>query len=303
MCLTWPRQPPAFSYTAPVGFYPQPNDWTCGPFALKHALVALGQMVHESDIAKQAQTHWWSGTDELRLAHAAHIYGCDLDYVRSTNAERSRKRLVADLRTKVPAILCVDDWEHWITVLRHHQGKFVVVDSNLDPVLNVLTWPQLRRRWVYCDVDYDEDDPPTIYDYYAVRPRTRQPIHADFSLARVRHLRHSRNRKLAEHWDAYLDDLLTICRPRSARMNEPLSMGEFLRRNEKLIVSRTEYWHGDVEAGALARLMDNFQFVAETYGLVIPAVATKRALVDLAVLATMWLAAARGTAEMYGDGP
>ena len=42
------------------GFYPQPNEWTCGPFALKHALLALGRMVDVNQISTTARTHWWS---------------------------------------------------------------------------------------------------------------------------------------------------------------------------------------------------------------------------------------------------
>ena len=57
--------------TGGPGFYPQPNEWTCGPFALKHALLALGRMVDVTQIASTARTHWWSGTNEIQLARAA----------------------------------------------------------------------------------------------------------------------------------------------------------------------------------------------------------------------------------------
>jgi len=60
--------------TAGTGFYPQPNEWTCGPFALKHALLALGRMVDVTQIAQTAKTHWWSGTDEIQLARAANFF-------------------------------------------------------------------------------------------------------------------------------------------------------------------------------------------------------------------------------------
>ena len=60
------------------GFYPQPNEWTCGPFALKHALLALGRMVDVTLIASTARTHWWSGTNEIQLARAARAFECDL---------------------------------------------------------------------------------------------------------------------------------------------------------------------------------------------------------------------------------
>ena len=37
-----------------------------------------------------------------------------------------------------------DDWSHWITVVRHEEGRFVVIDSKNAPVLQVLSWVQLR---------------------------------------------------------------------------------------------------------------------------------------------------------------
>src|ERR1700704_2943934 len=98
------------------GFYPQPNEWTCGPFALKHALLALGRMVDVSQIATTARTHWWSGTDEIQLARAAREFECDLVLERRSDAEQARKLLVKYLRVQTPVLLCVDEWSHWITV-------------------------------------------------------------------------------------------------------------------------------------------------------------------------------------------
>jgi hypothetical protein len=37
--------PAAATQLTGPGFYPQPNEWTCGPFALKHALLALVESV------------------------------------------------------------------------------------------------------------------------------------------------------------------------------------------------------------------------------------------------------------------
>ena len=89
------------------GFYPQPNEWTCGPFALKHALLALGRMVDVTQISPTARTHWWSGTDEIQLARAAREFECDLVLERRSDAEQARKLLVKYLREQTPVLLCV----------------------------------------------------------------------------------------------------------------------------------------------------------------------------------------------------
>jgi hypothetical protein len=80
------------------GFYPQPNEWTCGPFALKHALLALGRMVDAKELAQTARTHWWSGTDEIQLARAARLFVCYMVLERLRVPQHARKLLVLYLR-------------------------------------------------------------------------------------------------------------------------------------------------------------------------------------------------------------
>lgn len=286
--------------TAGTGFYPQPNEWTCGPFALKHALLGLGRMVDVTQIAQTAKTHWWSGTDEIQLARAAREFDCDLVLERRSDAEEARKLLVKYLREQTPVLLCVDEWTHWITVLRAEDRRFVVVDSNSDPLLCVRTWPQLRKWWCYHDVDYSKTDPPVLYDLMAVAPRFRTTVKADFSVDRVKFLRRPENRRLALHWNEYLEDLLEICKPPSVRFTQPLSMGEFLRRHAELLMTRVVYWHGDVNRDEVARVLRDFRFVSETYGLVIPASMSRRALADLSILISLWSCADRGVDPMFG---
>lgn len=282
------------------GFYPQPNEWTCGPFALKHALLALGRMVDVGQIAQTARTHWWSGTDEIQLARAAREFECDLVLERRGDPEEARRLLVKYLREQIPVLLCVDEWSHWITVVRTEDRRFVVIDSNDDQVLSLRTWPQLRNWWRYHDTDYSKENPPVLYDLMAVTPRFRTSVKADFSVERVKFLRRPENKRLARHWNEYLEDLLEICKPPSVRISQPLSMGEFLRRHAELLMTRVVYWHGDVNRDEVARLLRDLRFVSETYGLVIPASMSRRALADLSILVSLWACADRGVDPMFG---
>ncbi len=284
-----------------MGLYPQPNDWTCGPFALKHALVALGRLADEGQISGVAATHWWSGTDEVRLARAAHAFDCDLPMIRRRDPEMARGVLTRYVRSNIPVLLCIDEWEHWVTVVRAEGSRFVVIDSKHDPVLNVVGWPQLRRRWRYIAHEYDEYDPPALFDLHPVKPRFRVSAQALFSVERARFLRRQDNADLAQHWDDYLEDLLEVCKPRNGRYQDALSMAEFLRRHQELLLSRVTYWHGGVEREQLSRLLRNFRFVAETYGLVIPVGATRQALADMSILCAFWAASSEGIGDMYGS--
>lgn len=258
-------------------------------------------MVDADEIAATARTHWWSGTNEIQLARAAREFECDLVLERRRDAEDARKVLVKHLREQTPVLLCVDEWSHWITVVRSEDRRFVVVDSNDDPLLSVRTWPQLRNWWRYHDTDYTTDKPPTLYDMMAVSPRFRTAVKADFSVERVKFLRRPENRRLAHHWNEYLEDLLEICRPATHRIAQPLSMGEFLRRHQELLLTRVVYWHGDVSREECARVLRDLRFVSETYGLVIPASMSRRAVADLAILISLWACADRGVGGMFGS--
>lgn len=285
-----------------MGLYEQPNDWTCGPFALKHALVALGQLADESAISAVAHPHWWAGTDEVKLARAARAYDCDLPLIRRYHAERAYSTLVRQLAKRRPVILCVDDWGHWITVVRHEEERFVVIDSRNAPVLQVLSWPQLRNRWQYFDDDGDKGIVP-VFDLHPVKPRFRVSLEAQFSVERAHFLRRQENADLAEHWDSYLADLLDICRPRQARGGSARSsMSEFLGTHQEMLASRLSYWHGDLGREKVTRLLRNFRFVAETYAMQIPVADSSQALADLAMLLGMWAAAGHGVGLMYGAG-
>ncbi len=288
-----------------MGFYRQPNDWTCGPFALKHALVTLGRLADEDSIARVAHPHWWAGTDEVKLARAARHFDCDLPLVRREDPERAFGTLVRYVAQGLPVILCVDDWGHWVTVVRYQNERFVVIDSKDEPVLQVMSWRELRNRWKYTEwEEYDDerDAHPTYYDLHPVKPRYRVPVKAHFSVERAQHLRRPENADLATYWDEYLADLMEICRPRRYRGSSALSMGEFLRRNQELLVSRVRFWHGEIERTAITRVLRNFRFVAETYGLVIPSRGSRQALIDMVVLITLWAAAKGGVGSMYGAG-
>jgi hypothetical protein len=284
-----------------VGLYPQPNEWTCGPFALKHALVALGSLADEDAISSVAHPHWTSGTDEVKLARAARAFDCDLKVIRRTDAERARKALVRCVDAHLPVLLCIDDWGHWVTVVRHEADRFVVLDSQQGPVVQVMTWPELKKRWRYVEHRADGVD-QELYDLLPVKPRSRATAKAQFSVDRAFFLRRPENADLAMHWEEYLGDLLEICRARSTRAHRSLSMAEFLRRHQDLVVTRVTYWHGDVGREEVERVLKNFRFVAETYGLVIPKSLTRRATADLAVLVTMAVVAMRGIDELYGLG-
>jgi len=278
-----------------MGLYPQPNVWQCGPFALKHALVSLGIFADEEEITKIAGAKWWSGADETQLGKAARHYNCELLVLREHEPVAAKRGLLSYLRKGIPCLLCVYNWGHWITVVKEVKGKFIVLDSKDKAVLTIVTWSELRRHWIY----YDRKRKKNLYDYHPVIPRVRVQTRAKFSLARVKHMRRPENRLLALCWDEFLADLSDICKPRTPLSENVMSMGEFLRRHEAMIVDQVTFWHGKIQPKEARKILEHMHFVADTYGLIIHMEDENRAIAGLSSVLALWAAAEYGVDKIY----
>lgn len=284
-----------------MGFSPQPDRWQCGPFALKHALIMLGILADEKAISKLAGTNPSSGTNEVQLGRAARKYGCDLLMERKEDPAEARRVLVDYLRQGLPCLVCVSEWSHWITIVKEEKGRFIVLDSYDEAVLEVLASKQLEACWVY-HMD-DNGQTRTLYDFHPIVPLFRAQTRARVSASRARYLRRPENRDFARQWDKYVEDLLAICRPRTPLSSNVLSLGEFLRRHGGMVVDQVAFWHGWVERRRAAKVLENLHFVADTYGLVIHEEDEKRAIAGIASLLTLWAGGRYGVTPVYQEIP
>ena len=278
-----------------MSFYPQPNKYQCGPFALKYALVMLGRFESENQIGIKAGSNWWYGTDEIGLSKAAKYYDCKMKYFRREKPKDAIKALTEQIKKGYPCILSVDDWEHWFAVVNFQQGKFIVIDSFLGKVITIYTPNQLLKRWKY----YDEENDDISYDGYAIIPQFKVTTKAKFTLDKARFVMDSRNQKLAKNWDTYFNDLIAICHPRHANTTHLISFRDFLRRYEKLLVSQVANWHGMPTHRELKKILSNFQFMADVYDLVIHADEQKKALIDLTSILMIYACGKYGMDEIY----
>lgn len=284
-----------------MGFSPQTDRWQCGPFALKHALIMLGILADEKAISKLAGTSPSSGTNELQLGRAARKYSCNLLMERKEDPVEARRVLVEYLRQGIPCLVCISEWSHWITIVKEEKGRFIVLDSYDEAVLEVLTSKQLEATWVYHMGG--EAQTKTLYDLHPVVPLFRAQTRARVSLARARYLRRPENRDFARQWDKYVEDLLAICRPRTPLSSNVLSLGEFLRRHGGMVVEQVAFWHGWVERRRAAKVLENLHFVADTYGLVIHEEDEKRAIAGITSLLTLWAGGRYGVTPVYQEAP
>jgi ABC-type bacteriocin/lantibiotic exporter with double-glycine peptidase domain len=278
-----------------MSFYPQPNKYQCGPFALKYALVMLGVFASEKSIGRKAGSSWWYGTDEIGLAKAAKYYNCRLKYFRREVGADGVKALMQHLKKGYPCILSVDNWGHWLTVTNWQQGKFILIDSSKDKVINIYSAKQLINRWKFID----PDDEFKSFDGYAVMPNFKTRTRAKFTLAKASYVMQKKNSDLAKHWDTYFNDLIAICKPRTATSIHTISFGEFLRRYEKMIIQEVAYWHGNPSYSELKKIIDKMEFIANVYNLVIYIDEHKKALVDITSLLMMYTCGKYGMEKIY----
>ena len=285
-----------------MGISPQPNLWQCGPFALKHALITLGIFAEEGPITRIAASRSKFGTDDDQLKRAAKRFNCNMPMVRRHTPDAARSELLGYLRKGIPVLICINEWNHWITVVKSEGGRFILLDSRDKAVLTIVTWGELRSRWVYHEQDeYDEKHWENIYDLHPVIPRFRVQTKAKFSIARAHYLRRRENRTLSRLWDHYLADLMAIAKPRTSLSRKVFSLGEFLRRHERMILSQVDYWHGKIDRRSAFKVLQNMHFVADTYGLVIHDEDEKRAIAGITSILTLWAAAKFGSKPVYEE--
>lgn len=278
-----------------MSFYPQPDKFRCGPFALKHALVMLGVFKHEDQISQIAGSNWWDGTNEFGLVKAAKKFKCGMKHFQSSNPKDALKLLNENLRKGTPCVLSVNNWEHWMSVVNFSRGKYIYIDSGHDRVIGIMTSAQLLKYWKYKD-SYEDI---ISYDGYVIQPKFRTYTKARFSLENARFLMYKKNDNLARKWDHYFNDLITICKPRTKQKVNLMTFSEFLRRNEKSLVEKIADWHGMPKYNEMKNILHNMKFVAEIYDLIIPLEEEKKALVDISALLMIYACGKYGMDPIY----
>lgn len=171
-----------------MGLYDQPNSWQCGPFALKHGLLAHGVFVHEAEITKVAGTSETEGTDDRQLMRAALAFGGVLQFHRYHTALAARRALSRLLTANTPVLLCVDQWDHWVTAVGADRHHVVVMDSHYDTVVRLEPWGPFLRRIAYRDPHGTWLRRLPVYDLHPLSVRGETGLQLALTPARARRL-------------------------------------------------------------------------------------------------------------------
>jgi hypothetical protein len=240
-----------------MGFIPQPNTWQCGPYALRHALLALG-LVADERLLTRVSGATEEGADERDLGRAARHVGCVLGCERLHDADAARHALVAHLRRPHPVLVCVDQWTHWIAIVGMENDAVVALDSRSSGVWQIIHWRVLATRLAYA-----AGPGRAWYDLHPLVPDGASPRPARFSLARVEHLCGPDGRDLSRDWSRYLADLIPVSCATGAQTEWTVSIGDTLRGRAAALLDALP-----TRGMLLAhRRLTHAAFVADTHGL------------------------------------
>ena len=253
---------------ADMGFSPQPNEWQCGPYALKYALLALAIPCDETALTRESGATR-QGTDERDLDRAARRHGCVLRVERSTTRDSARAALRGHLTRRTPVLLCVDQWSHWIVAVGSDADAAVVLDSRQAAVIQIVPWPKLMGRVAYRGISG-----AALYDLQPLVPMSVPPARAAFTRARADFLLRPANRALRRGWEQYVRALLPLARPKSAQTEWTLPLANVVREGTPRVLGATTGRQRDLLRERLAHAA----FVADAYDFEIGLDQTEHAL-------------------------
>lgn len=119
----------------------------CGAGAILNALLALGEHQFQEVVHALAEgTSDGIAPASIRNCLDELGYGtAELKFAASPPALRALRRSV---RKCAPVIVCVDDWEHWVTVIGALGERFLVADPADNELVVSLSTAQFLKRWL-----------------------------------------------------------------------------------------------------------------------------------------------------------
>lgn len=130
----------------------QKSPSSCGPAAVVNALRCFGKRVSEYKVRSYTETTQEQGTNELGVMKAITSFG----YSGVAFTSKKRTAGVTWLNyalSQGPVIICVDGWNHWLTVAGKCADRFIVIDSantknnERENGVHVYSRREIVRRW------------------------------------------------------------------------------------------------------------------------------------------------------------
>lgn len=131
----------------------QDKPWSCGAAALVNAARVLGKRVAESRARTLAGTTEHNGTAEDGLIIAVRELGLTATQHHSSDVAAAWSFVRANVLDGHPCLICIDQWNHWVTVVGMAGDRVLVVDpantakNMAENGILVLSRRELTKRW------------------------------------------------------------------------------------------------------------------------------------------------------------
>jgi ABC-type bacteriocin/lantibiotic exporter with double-glycine peptidase domain len=125
----------------------QSRKSSCGPAALLNAVEPLGFARTEDELAILCKTTTDGGTTSSNLIAAVKSLGLNYTVVNEKRFDVARLFLFEHLTNQGTAILCVDNYEHWVTAVGISGLGHIIIDSADENLVLFWSRDQLRSRW------------------------------------------------------------------------------------------------------------------------------------------------------------
>ena len=124
----------------------QSRKSSCGPAALANALESIGIERTEDELGTLSKQSV-DGTSSINLRKAAESIGVETFHICEQRSEVAAWALEYHLKSGNPALLVVDNDEHWIAVTGMLGDRLIIVDSADNDLLVYYTMAKFLFRW------------------------------------------------------------------------------------------------------------------------------------------------------------
>ncbi|MBP7652182.1 C39 family peptidase [Candidatus Dependentiae bacterium] len=250
----------------------------CGPCSMSYCFFILGKDANQHQIADSTGLSWWQrkkgGCDELALKRAASAFGVKSEFLIFSSKNKGGiyiKKLKEHISNGFPAILSVDNFNHWIALLGYSDSekKFIIndpIDKNI--LFSKYNDNFLKQRcW---NVDKKNKN---IKEYFAILLSNKDHKPARWTL--TDDFIKLCAKGSAEDAKSLMSDLLEIterAKLSSSKTKKYSPLSDILKQDEDIIVDCVNHWSNTNDMGKrdLRELYRDFIIVSEAANICIP---------------------------------
>jgi len=131
----------------------QKDSFSCGAAAVVNAVRCFGRRIAEKNVRVFSNTTPEDGTSEEGIISALRGLGHGAESFEFMTRVAAADQLRENLMQGRPSIICIQNLQHWVTVVGMIGNKFVIFDpantkgNKLENGMHILSLRNLKRLW------------------------------------------------------------------------------------------------------------------------------------------------------------